>query len=82
MVEFNLQEEVLALQDEASYHIPGEIEVRDAAPDDIRTIFESKTRPYLRGRIAEPHLQVLSRLLQNRSTRSKPRAFLVFIVVF
>jgi hypothetical protein len=47
MVEFNLQEEVLALQDGASYHIPGEIEVRGAAPDDIRTIFESKTRPYL-----------------------------------
>jgi hypothetical protein len=47
MVEFNLQEEVLAIQDETSYQQPGEIEVRGADPDDVRAHLESKTRPYL-----------------------------------
>lgn len=40
MGQFSLQEEVLAVQDESTYHIPNELSVRGADSDDIRVSLE------------------------------------------
>lgn len=41
MVEFNLQEEVLALQDEASYHLPND-PIEGADPNEVRELLDGE----------------------------------------
>lgn len=45
MREFNLQDNIQALQDESSYHIPNEIEVQGIGDNALSASLEGAARP-------------------------------------